>query len=179
MRFESARSGGRFDFFLLGAFRGGHDAMKCRSTPPNAHLFALILDDDRLGRARTESGKRLATVQRCCRGRGMFPARRVALRHDLRHEALAFGDALDLDRNRVDRLLESLESLRRFVPPWWRRWLGRPTPEQAPERARERTEHEQNEDDRDAGDLPRAQIEELEWYSCRSIQGRGVRQRSA
>lgn len=34
------------------------------------------------------------------------------LRQKLRHESLAFGDSLDLDRDRLHTLLEPLQSLR-------------------------------------------------------------------
>ena len=43
-------------------------------------------------------------------------AARAALREQLRREALPLGDALDLDRDRVDRLLHALEPRRHVRP---------------------------------------------------------------
>src|SRR5687767_11222266 len=54
--------------------------------------------------------------------------------HHLRDEALALGDPLDLDRDRVDRPLDLLESLlRRKIRDRRRSWRRSPLPHQARE----------------------------------------------
>ena len=81
------------------------------------------------------------------------------MRDDLRDEALAFRDPLHLNRDRVDRLLEPLEALRRIVPSRRHCRTRRPTPHNLRQRHGQRSKHEDDEDDRDAGELARIDVE--------------------
>jgi hypothetical protein len=77
--------------------------------------------------------------------------------HQLGDEALPFGNAFDLDRDRVDRLLHPFEALRVGAGKRWCGRLGRTLEHAARVGRGKRREHEDGKDDRDAGDLTRAQ----------------------
>jgi hypothetical protein len=65
--------------------------------------------------------------------------------HHLGQEALAFADALDLDRDRVDRLIESRQTLGEHLRQLGDR-NGSAAPEPASVRDGEREQHEEGED---------------------------------